>query len=413
MNNIPYPKTYSWLIFLISASFLFYKYILQISPSVMTNELMNAYSLTGTSLGFLVGFYYYTYLIMQIPSGILLDKYGTRLVTSIAIFLCALGGLLFAMTQSFVIACYARLLIGLGASFATTSYMKLCSIWFPARYFPLLSGLFGTACMLGACTAEAPLAYFVHGFGWRNTLLFCGLSGVLLSLLFSFFVTNQYKTVGNYAVDKVEFRIRQLGVLFRSRHNLALILYGGLAFTPVAVFGGLWGTPFLTVAYMLSKSAAATAVSLVFLGFAVGGVVIGWLGNHYIKKLPIVIGGTASAILCLIAILYVPHMPLWLLYTAIFLFGFGSSSFLLSYAIARSTNSVALVGTVIGIINMGDPICGAFAEPLIGKILDLHWGGLYVNGARAFSIHAYHLGLSVLIGYLILALLCCYFIKED
>jgi hypothetical protein len=61
---------------------------------------------------------------------------------------------------------------------------------------------------------------------------------------------------------------------------------------------------------------------------------------------------------------------------------------------------------------MGDPLCGAFAEPFIGKILDLNWHGLKVHGVRVFSVHAYQLGLSVLIGYLLLALMCCYFITE-
>lgn len=68
----PKVSAYAWLVFFLSACFLFYKYILQVSPSVMSAELMRDYSLTGTALGFLVGFYFYTYLIMQIPSGILL-----------------------------------------------------------------------------------------------------------------------------------------------------------------------------------------------------------------------------------------------------------------------------------------------------------------------------------------------------
>lgn len=88
MNNSVKPNIYAWLVFFLSACFLFYKYILQISPAVMTTDLMKAYSLTGTSLGFLVGFYFYTYMIMQIPSGILLDKFGARVFTSIAILSC-------------------------------------------------------------------------------------------------------------------------------------------------------------------------------------------------------------------------------------------------------------------------------------------------------------------------------------
>ena len=412
MKSMMKPTGHAWLIFLLSASFLFYKYILQISPSVMSTELMHTYSLTGTSLGFLVGFYYYTYLIMQIPSGILLDKYGVRLVTSIAVLICALGIFLFAVTQSFFIACIARSLIGFGAAFATTSYMKSCSMWFPPHYFTLLSGLFGTACMLGAGTAEAPLAHLVNYLGWRDTLLICSLGGLVLAILFWLLVADKHSESLWPVSDKSEFHIREVWTLFRKRSNWPLILYGGLAFTPVSVFGGLWGVPFLTTVYQLPQSVAATSISLVFFGFAVGGVVVGWIGKYHERKWPLLMMGTLSATLCLSVVLYIPQLPIGLLNTLIFGFGFGSSSFLLSYSIAKSTNSLALVGTVIGVINMGDPICGALAEPLIGKILDAHWLGQFTHGARVFSVHAYHLGLSVLIGYLVLALLCGCFIKE-
>lgn len=380
----------------------------------MTHDLMKTYSLTGTSLGFLVGFYFYTYLIMQIPSGILLDKYGERKLTSIAILLCACGALIFAKTDSFAIACFGRLLIGFGAAFATTSYMKLASNWFPPQYFPLLSGLFGSACMAGAGTAEAPLAWLVNHMGWRNTMAFCAVIGFILCVLLWIFVNEKKRVISSEIKSSHDtpFHFRDLAKLIQNKSNWPLILYGGLAFTPVSVFGGLWGVPYLIAAYGLSKTVAASSVSLAFFGFAFGGLLVGWLGKYAAKQLPIIVIGTTNALIFLAIVLYAPSLPLWLLNTCIFLFGFFASSFLLSYAIAKNINSAALVGTVIGVINMGDPLCGAIAEPLIGKILDLHWQGVTIDNVRIFSIHAYHLGLSVLSIYLLLALLCCYFINE-
>lgn len=412
-NIIAKPPAYAWLVFIISASFLFYKYILQISPAVMTSELMKAYSLSGTGLGFLVGFYFYTYMIMQIPSGILLDKYGTRLLTGIAILLCAIGTLLFAQAHSFALACFARLLIGFGAAFATTSYMKISSQWFPSQYFALLSGLFGTACMAGAGTAEAPIAWLINHIEWRNTLLICAIAGFILFILFWLIVAekrNPQLLAENSRAEK--FNFKQFFALFKNRSNIPLIFYGGLAFTPASVFGGLWGVPYIVAAYHLPKATAASIVSLVFFGFAIGGILIGFLGKQMKRQLPLVVGGTILAMFFLTLVILIPHMPIWLLDSCIFLFGLSSSGFLLSYTIAKNINSVALFGTVIGVINMGDPLCGAIADPLVGKILDLNWQGITVNNARIFSVHAFQLALSVLIGYLLLALLCCYFIKE-
>src|SRR3989338_3230332 len=79
---------YSWIIIFTSASFLVYKYVLQMSPSVITHELMNAYSLSGTSLGVLASLYFYTYMVMQIPAGILLDQHSIKKLTCFAVGIC-------------------------------------------------------------------------------------------------------------------------------------------------------------------------------------------------------------------------------------------------------------------------------------------------------------------------------------
>lgn len=414
LNFSSKPKPYAWLVFFLSACFLFYKYILQISPSVMSADLMKTYSLSGTALGFLVGFYFYTYLIMQIPSGILLDCYGPHKVTTFAILICACGILLFAHTHFFSIACVARLMIGFGAAFATTSYMKLGNNWFPPTYFPLLSGLFGTACMAGAGTAQAPLAWLINLFNWREALDICAVAGFILCLLFFIFVKN-HPAQSEHAPLKEQNRFSWMNfwAIVTKKSNWPLLLYGGFAFTPIAVLGGLWGAPYLIAAYQLTKHSAATTISLVFFGFAVGGILIGFIGKLSKKQLPIIITGTSLAFVCMCLLLYVPNLSLITLDCLIFALGFFSSSFLLSYAIARNINNAAVVATVIGIINMGDPLCGAIAEPLIGKILDLNWHGAMVDDVRIFSVHAYHMGLSVLNLYFILALICCLFIKEE
>lgn len=415
-QNLPLnkPTSYAWLVFFLSASFLFYKYILQVSPAVMTADLMRTFSLSATALGFLVGFYFYTYLIMQIPSGILLDRYSPGKLTSLAILLCGCGALIFSQTHSFFIASIGRLLIGFGAAFATTSYMKLSSIWFPPRYFAFFAGFFGTACMAGAGTAGVPLAWLVEHVGWQHTLLFCALIGFILFISFFLLVKdkNKYPDNINKPAETIPFNFKDFTKLFRNKSNWPLILYGGFAFTPVSVFGGLWGVPFIMAAYHLPKTVAASSISLGFWGFAVGGLMIGWISNQVKQQLTVMAIGTSAALLFLSIVLYVPNLPWWLLNTCIFLFGAGASSFLLSYVIAKEINPAFLVGTVIGIINMGDPLCGAIAEPLIGKILDLNWQGHIVNNTRVFSVHAYQLGLSVLTVYFLLAIICCYFIKE-
>src|SRR5438132_1195422 len=90
-----FTNLYGWLIWILSALFMFYKYAIEVSPSVMTHDLMKDFSISGAQLGNLAACYFYSYLIMQIPAGILVDRWGPRKVTTLAIFVCATGSFIF------------------------------------------------------------------------------------------------------------------------------------------------------------------------------------------------------------------------------------------------------------------------------------------------------------------------------
>ena len=98
LENKPF---YPWLVWSLVSLFFFYKYLLQFSPSVMTSSLMAAFSVQGTGLGNMAACFYYPYLLMQFPVGILLDKYSPKKITAAAVFLCALGAYLFNIFSSF------------------------------------------------------------------------------------------------------------------------------------------------------------------------------------------------------------------------------------------------------------------------------------------------------------------------
>ena len=152
---------HAWVIWLLSAFFMFYKYALEVSPSVMTNILMSAYHIDGAQLGSLAASYFYAYLIMQIPAGLLLDRYGPRKITTLAIILCALGIFLFARSETLLIASIGRFITGIGAAFAAVNCLKLIANWFPSRQFAFMSGLMMSVGMLGAVGGQAPLSAFI------------------------------------------------------------------------------------------------------------------------------------------------------------------------------------------------------------------------------------------------------------
>lgn len=411
MNEPLIKLIYSYLLIFVSALFLFYKYLLQITPSVITDQLMNVYDLTGTGLGFLVGAYFYSYMLIQIPAGVLLDKYSVRRLTIAAISICAIGAFLFYSTSNYGIACLGRGLIGFGAAFATISYMKLASVWFPPKHFSLLSGFFGTACMFGAGCAEILSSWAAQRYGWRQLVLYSAVAGFVLCVVFYLIVRDKKEQLNKAHNEKINIW-KALKLTFSNKYNYPLILYSGLAFIPVAVFGGLWGVPYLQQAYHFSRSISASSVSLVFFGFGIGGPMFGWLSNYFARRKLILITGTIASLMCLMLVLYVPHLSLFMLQSTIFLFGFFNSVFLISYTLGKEINSLAITATVIAVINSGDAICGAVAEPLVGKILDMEWDGKMINHVRIFSTHDYHIALSVLSIYVFLSIVSALFIRE-
>src|ERR1700722_8116644 len=113
----PFGLLHAWLIWLLSALFMSYKYALEVSPSVMTSTLMSTFHIDGVALGNLAACYFYAYLLLQIPAGVLLDRIGPRKVTTIAIAVCAAGSLIFAKADTLWVAGIGRFLTGAGAAF--------------------------------------------------------------------------------------------------------------------------------------------------------------------------------------------------------------------------------------------------------------------------------------------------------
>ncbi len=398
------------IVVILCACFLFYKYILQISPSVMSQDLMRAFSLDGAGLGFMAACYFYTYAILQIPAGMLLDRYGLRLLLGVTVLIAALGGLLFSQSHYLVVADLARGLIGVGAAFATSGYMKSVSIWIPKRHHAVFSGLFGSACMLGATFASSPIALLVTHIGWRATLLWAAGIGLLLCLFILLFIPSHKHCRVERVVQPIGL-FKGLKKVLLTWNNWPLLVFNGLSFAPVAVYGGLWGVPFLEQSYHYDRAHAAFSASLIFLGLAVGGPILGWLSDRLDSRKGMIYVGVTVGLICLLVLIYINHLPNIVVDVLTFAIGFGLSSFLISYTITIETNVAALSATAIAIVNTGAPVFGSIAEPMIGRLLDYGWTGQMHHGVRIFSVADYHHALIVLPIYLIISLVAMRYVK--
>lgn len=411
--QLNYPMR-AWCIWLLSALFMFYKYVIEVSPSVMTGTLMKAFDIGGVELGNLAACYFYAYLLLQIPGGLLLDKFGPRKTTTVAIALCALGTLIFAASETLAMAGLGRFITGVGAAFAAVNCLKLTANWFPARQFAFMAGLMMTMAMLGAVGGQAPLAMFIHLLDWRLATQLLGFVGLALALLFWFVVRDkspEHSKEVNIASAKISLW-ESLKKVLENPQSWWLSIYSGLAFAPVMVFGGMWGVSFIVEAFQLSHSMSAQMVSLIFIGFAIGAPLFGWFSDRIGKRKIVMVWGTLVALITITAVIYLPGVSGYLLAILLFSFGFAISSFLLCFTMIREINLSMLAATAIGFMNAFDALIGAISDPLTGKFLDMSWDGRLIDGARVFSVDAYKTALLIIPIYLIIALFTLTKIKE-
>jgi MFS family permease len=347
--------------------------------------------------------------VAQLFAGPLLDRYSPRYLITAAIGICALAAFAFANTQMLSAAAFARALMGVGTAFATVSYMKMSVLWFKPNQVAFVDGFLGTAAMVGAVCGQIPLAFLVTQTGWRGSLFYCGVFGLVLAIMFLLLVRdkNPAETEAQTTTPKrTTIKLADITAILKSKKNWVLTLYSGLAFTPLAVLGGLWGNPFFETAHHLTPTQAASFTSCIFLGFAVGGPLFGYFGDNIQQRMRVTLVGTAIALVALLFVIYMINLPLWLFGTLLFIFGLGMGSYMSCFALAKGLNKVGLAGTVVALINTGDALFGSFTEPLIGKILDVFWQGKVANGVHLFSTHDFQLALLLLPVYLVAALGC-------
>lgn len=388
-----------WVVWGLGCLFYFYECLLQVSPSVMSNELMRDFSVTSQTLGVLSGIYFYSYAAMQLPGGVLMDYFGPQRLLTIATTICAISTIAFGLTDNFFMACIARLMIGFGSAFAAVGAMKLAANWFPAERFALLTGMMVTIGMLGAIGGEAPLALLIDNTGWRHSMVIMGSIGLFLAVLIFAIAKDvpKHHTIANTHSSKDdEPMLQSLIALLRNKQLWLVAFYGGLMYMATPIFCGLWGVPFLMFKLHLAKSTAANYISLVFVGWAIASPLWGIFSNRIGKRKPPMYIGCVGALISCSIFIYLPTDRTWIIEAALLLFGIFSAGFLPAFAVAKELCSKHYVATGLSFMNMMNMIGIAVGQPVIGYILDQLWAGQMNDNVRVYPLEAYQIGLSIL-----------------
>ncbi len=420
-NSNPPPLRLAWTIWGFGALFYLMGFFQRVAPAVMTAELMQDFSISAAALGNLSAFYFYSYVAMQVPTGIIADTWGPRRLLSTGALIAASGILLFAVAPNIWLANCGRFLIGGSVAVAWVSTLKLAGDWFPSKYFAMISGIALFFGLLGAVFAGPPLRLLIVAFGWRSIMLASAVVTFAIGAGVWLFVRDHPVEKGytGYtepapAAKKSTHRQIIAGIFEVLRYPNVWLLFviGGGMVGCVLTFGGLWGVPYLSTHHGLSTTEASALNSTLLVAWGIGGPIFGGLSDRVGRRKPLFILGVTLTLIGWSLIFFVSNLPVVVLTIVLFSTGFTSGCVIISFAFARESVPARLSGTVIGLNNMGFMLGPTLLQPAVGWMLDRNWRGDMLNGVKIYSLNAYHAGFTLMIVWAALSFGLLFFTRE-
>ncbi|MDF1720888.1 MAG: MFS transporter [Minwuia sp.] len=404
----------AWIVWFLAANCFFYAFFQRASPSVMVDPLMAAFDVGAAVTGNLAALYLYVYAVLQLPIGLLLDRWGPRILLAGGMALIGVGAIAFAMAPNIWVAYAGRFLIGAGSAVSFISVLTVASAWHSPSRFGLFSGLTMGYAMLGGFLAQGPLGGLIDTYGWREPILISGIWGAVLALLIWLIVRD--RPDGQRVIRTGTQSLgTSLKLAMTRRQNWVLGFYSLLLSGPFLAYGLLWGVPHIMLIHGVDRETAGFSTSLMTVGFAFGGPIGGFLSDFFRRrKLPLM-NAAFFSVLIWVAMLYGFDPTLLQRQVMIFLVGLFGGSMIVCLAAARELSPPSIGGAVTGFVNGMFVGGGALLQPAVGIALDLSWSGAVSakTGVPIYSIADYNTALLVLPVSVGLGALLSLFIQES
>ncbi|OUR79239.1 hypothetical protein A9Q83_05250 [Alphaproteobacteria bacterium 46_93_T64] len=325
------------------------------------------------SLGFLAAALFFTSAVLQIPNGLLLDRFGARRVVPIyvgvAIFACIL--LAYATTYEEVLV--ARMLLGGGFSVTMMSSYVLFSKWFPADRFATIVSWLMAASSMGSILASYPLAFFIAEFGWRPAYLIIAAVTLIAVLAGAFIIRDvppDYEVHDNQPKSLMQSIKGYSVVLFYPRFFFFLAM-GFVAFGPSTTILGMWGGPFLETEYGLDGVERGQILFLMVVAIPVGALFFGPLDRVFKSRKKIVLAAVTAEVVVFMILGFYEELPLWAVCVLFVVIAFLQQHYVVLAAQCRASFPDYLVGRANSTLNLTSILGVGFMQSLFG------WGLLY------------------------------------
>lgn len=358
-----------------AATFAYFASVMQRSSmGVGSLSAVERFHTSATALSALAVFQLIVYAVMQIPVGVLLDRFGARILIIIGAASMTFGQLVVAFAETIELAYFGRMLVGLGDAFTFISMVRLIVAWNTSRQVPKQQQLLTSLGQLGQIASAVPFAILLANAGWQNAFSIAA-SVALLSVIFSvLFIRNEpeqekharHEMTIRIATNQLFENIRFAGVRMSFWTHFTLQSSG-------SVFALLWGVPYLVSGQGQSREFASsmlifqTALGLV-LGFF-----LGWLASNYplLRVRVVVVVSIAIIFAWFIMALLPGRAPGWMLVLLVFVIATGGPASMLALDFSRTFTPKERLGSANGFVNVGGFLATFTTMALAGSILDL------------------------------------------
>jgi len=391
----------------IASFFTCFQFLLQSSAGVMGPKWLQDFHLNEVGLSNLSAAFFYSYVLMQIPSGLLFDRYQPKYILIAAAAVVSFGCWLMAYTDHYVLALIGRFLAGGGCAFGFVSMLHITSTSFPANRFALMVGLSESVTMLGVMGGVILLAYIVDTLSWRVALVGSGVVAFSIVMASFWFIVPEKKALTTDNLLSLKVVAKQLKTIITDSQVLLPSIYGFFIFAIVNAFTSLWGISFLIDTYSFSQQLAANAVSMVFLGIAIGGPLSGWLSKILNQHRIILIFSALCATITMSIIVFMPHLPQIFLFIFLLLMGVFCAVYVQCFAVIKDSVSLEIRATALATSNMIIMLGAPVLQVLIGVSLHSHFFNMTQN-----PIVVDRLSLGILPAGMFIAFLLAFWIRD-
>lgn len=370
--------------------------------AVIAPELMRELDLSAEVTGALSGVFFLVFALAQIPTGLLLDRFGGRRVNAGLLTVAVAGALLFAASDGPLGLIVARGLMGFGCAGSLIGAYVVLGRWFPPDRFATVGSVLVALGMIGTLLATAPLAWLVAAIGWRGAFVIAGAVTAALALIVLLIVRDAPPGHGFHDRRRESFAeaLAGLGEVLRNPRLPALFVIQLFLYSSMMTVMGLWGGPYLNDVHGLAPGPRGTVLLAMGIGILIGNLAYGPADRYFDTRKGVVqVGGWVTvALFAILAV--VPGLALWQAAALFTLIGLSSAFMSTLHAHGRAIFPDRLVGRGMTILNMAVVLGTAIAQTVSGWIV-----GAFTDGSGAAPEHAYRLMFGYLACALALALL--------